>query len=652
VPVVFATAWYALADLARARPGERVLIHAAAGGVGMAAVTIARHLDLEVFATASPGKHPVLARMGLDEAHIASSRTAQFGQKFPAADIVLNSLAGELTDASLRLLPQGGRFIEMGKTDIRDPAVIARDHPGVAYRAFDLSEAGPARLGEILAAVTGLLAAGELAPLPVRCWDVRRAPEAFRFMARARHAGKIVLTIPPGPAAPRPPGTVLITGGTGTLGALAARHLAATGRAAGLVLASRSGPAAPGTAALAADLAARGTGAAVTACDAASREDLAAVLARIPAGSPLTGVIHAAGVLDDGVTGSLTPARIDAVMAPKADAAWHLHELTRDTDLEFFVLFSSAAAVLGSAGQGSYSAASAFLDGLAAARRAAGLPAVSLAWGLWAPASGMTGHLTGTDRARMTRGGITALTAAEGLALLDAALTRDEPALMPARLDIARLRAQAAAGTPLPPLLHGLAGGTAGGKARRMALADGAGLDRADALRRRLATLSGTDRLRPLVDLVRAHAAAVLGYASAERIEASHPFKDLGFDSLTAVELRNRLNAETGLRLPATLIFDSPTLTAVAEYIRAEMIPDDVDVQAPIFTELDELESSLSGVAAHREMRDDITRRLRTILSQWIEFHGQEESVDSAVEFQSATPGEVFDFLDKELGSR
>ena len=212
VPVAFTTAWYALTDLAGARPGQRLLVHAAAGGVGMAAVAIGRHLGLEVYGTASPGKWDVLAGLGLDAAHVASSRSAEFEGEFLAAtggagvDIVLNALAGELTDASLRLLPRGGAFVEMGKTDLRDPARVAVDHPGVSYRAFETGEAGPDRLGEILARVTGLLAAGELAGLPVRAWDVRRAAEAFRFMSQARHTGKIVLAIPPDPGG-APPGS-------------------------------------------------------------------------------------------------------------------------------------------------------------------------------------------------------------------------------------------------------------------------------------------------------------------------------------------------------------------------------------------------------------------------------------------------------------
>ena len=436
VPVAFLTAWYALVDLAGARPGQRLLVHAATGGVGQAAVAIGRHLGLEVYGTASPGKHHVLAAMGLDGAHIASSRTPEFEAGFLAAtggagmDIVLNALAGELTDASLRLLAPGGRFVEMGKTDVRDAAGVAGDYPGVSYRAFDLTEAGPDRLGEILAQVTGLLAAGELAMPPVRAWDVRRAGEAFRFMSQARHAGKLVLAIPPDPAAPREPGTALITGGTGTLGGVVARHLVTSRSAGPVLLASRSGPAAPGAAALAADLAACGAGVRVAACDAADRAALAGLLAQIPAAHPLTTVIHAAGALDDGTIGALTPARLDAVMRPKADAAWNLHELTASADLDAFVLFSSAAATFGSPGQGNYAAANAFLDALASHRSFRGRPATSLAWGLWADASGMTGHLSRDDRARMARGGMAALTTEEGLALLDLAATRDEALLV------------------------------------------------------------------------------------------------------------------------------------------------------------------------------------------------------------------------------
>jgi acyl carrier protein len=320
---------------------------------------------------------------------------------------------------------------------------------------------------------------------------------------------------------------------------------------------------------LAEALARRGAGVQVAACDTADRAALAALLARVPGDSPLTTVVHAAGVLDDGVTGSLTPARVDAVMRPKADAAWHLHELTRDLDLEAFVLFSSAAATMGNAGQGNYAAANAFLDALATRRRTAGLPAVSLAWGLWADVSALTGQLGEGGRARISRAGITALTADEGLALLDAALARDEALLVPVRLDVAGLRAHAARGGVVPALLRGLAGGPA-----RPSAASAAPGASAELLSQRLATLPAGDRDRILLDLVRSEAAAVLGHASAEAVEPDRAFSDLGFDSLTAMELRNRLNAATGLRLAATLVFDYPTSTELAGYLGMRLSPD------------------------------------------------------------------------------
>jgi NADPH:quinone reductase-like Zn-dependent oxidoreductase len=648
VPVAFATAWYGLVDVAAAQPGQRLLVHAATGGVGMAAVSIGRFLGLEVFATASPGKHGLLGEMGFDAAHIASSRDGGFEGQFLAVtggagmDIVLNALAGELTDASLRLLPRGGVLAEMGKTDVRDAAQVAAGHPGVAYRPFDLAQTSPGELGKILARVTGLLASGELAAAPVACWDVRRAPEAFRFMSQARHAGKMVLTIPPDPAAPREPGAVLVTGGTGMLGGLVAGHLARTGRAAGLVLVSRSGPAAAGAAGLAAELAAAGAGVRVAACDTGDRAALAALLDRA---GPLTGVVHAAGVVDDGVISSLAADRIDAVMRPKADAAWHLHELTAGMDLESFVLFSSAAAVFGGAGQGNYAAGNAFLDGLAAARRAAGLPGQSLAWGLWAGTSAITGHLGAGDLDRISRGGMTPLGQQEGLALLDAAAAREEALLVPARLDLAGMRARAGT-AELPPLLRGLAG-----VPLRPAAAAGPGAGAEGGLRRQLAGLAGPDRDRVLADLVRAHAAAVLGHASAEAVEPGRAFKELGFDSLTAVELRNRLAAAAGLRLPATLVFDHPTPAAVAGFLRAELTPEAADTTVSIFAELDQIESSLSIIATDSETRETITRRLQILLSNWVKVQDTTEPRVANIEFQSATPGEIFDFLDKELGS-
>ncbi|MFE2028930.1 type I polyketide synthase [Streptomyces hygroscopicus] len=367
-------------------------------------------------------------------------------------------------------------------------------------------------------------------------------------------------------------GTVLVTGASGSLGGLVARHLVAERGVRHLLLVSRRGERAPGAAELGAELAGLGAEVRWAACDVADREALAATLAAVPAERPLTAVVHTAGVLDDGVIGSLTPERLERVLRPKVDAAWNLHELTRDLDLTAFVLFSSASGVFGTPGQGNYAAANAFLDALAAHRRAEGLPAISLAWGPWAGA-GMAGGLDDADIARMRRAGLPPLSPAEGLALLDAALTTDEAAPAPMRVDAVALRAQAAAGA-LAPLLRGLVRVPV---RRAVDTAAGGG----SALAERLAGLSAAEQDRLLLDLVRTQVAAVLGYAGPQAVEEGRAFKDLGFDSLTAVELRNLLREATGLRLPPTLVFDYPTSTALAGHLRAEIVGDPAEEVVP-----------------------------------------------------------------------
>ncbi|NJP82421.1 SDR family NAD(P)-dependent oxidoreductase, partial [Streptomyces sp. AA8] len=360
------------------------------------------------------------------------------------------------------------------------------------------------------------------------------------------------------PAADLGGGTVLVTGATGALGGLIARHLVTERGARHLLLLSRRGA----DAALVAGLTGLGAEVTTAVCDVADRDSLAGVLAGIPAERPLTAVIHAAGVLADGVLSSLTPEHLDTVLRPKVDAAWHLHELTAGLDLQAFVLFSSAAATLGSPGQANYAAANAFLDALAARRRALGLPAQSMAWGLWAQSGGMTGTLDDTDRSRISRGGVAALENDEGLALFDAALRAQDPAVLPVKLDLAALRAQ---GDGLAPLFRGLVRG------RRQA-ASGGPATGTGSLRARLAALPDAEREPVLVDLVRTHVAAVLGHRSGDAVERDKAFRELGFDSLAAVELRNGLSAATGLRLPATVVFDHPSPAGLARHLLAELV--------------------------------------------------------------------------------
>ncbi|MFJ8443693.1 SDR family NAD(P)-dependent oxidoreductase, partial [Kitasatospora griseola] len=407
----------------------------------------------------------------------------------------------------------------------------------------------------------------------------------------------------PLPSPLSPEGTVLVTGGTGTLGSTLARHLAVRHGVRRLLLVSRSGPDAPGAAALAAELAALGATADVVACDVADREAVARLLAE----HPVTAVVHAAGTLADTVVESLTPQQFARVWEPKALAARHLHELT--SDLEAFVLFSSAAGVLGGAGQANYAAANAYLDGLAAHRHAEGQPAVSLAWGYWAEASGMTGGLTATDRHRLARAGVRPLPTADALAMFDAALTAGAPVLAPVRFDLPALRR---AGDP-PALLRELV------RPRRRQAAD------------RVWTPAD------VLQLVVGQVALVLGHASPEAVNPDQAFTDIGFDSLTAVELRNQLDADTGLRLPATLVFDHPTPTRLAAFVHTRLHGTEPD---PLLAELDRLRSTLDAAAADADY-ETVATRLEGLLAAWTT-----KRTGSAAGVDEASDDELFSLLD------
>uniref|UniRef100_UPI0035AC194D type I polyketide synthase n=1 Tax=Streptomyces longispororuber TaxID=68230 RepID=UPI0035AC194D len=568
VPTTFLTAYHGLFHVAKLEKGQRVLIHAAAGGVGMAAVQLARHAGAEIYATASPAKWPALRALGIDDDHLASSRDLEFARKFLATsdghgmDVVLNSLAHTFVDASLTLLPRGGAFVEMGKTDIREPRRVAADHPGVAYEAFDLYEAGPEAIHAMFRTVMELFDEGQVRLNPVAVRDVRDARATFREMSQGRHTGKLVLDVGGGFGG----GTVLVTGGTGGVGSLVARHLVTEHGVRSLVLAGRRGAAADGAPELVAELTGAGAEVKVVACDVADRTALAALLADLPARYPLTAVVHAAGVLADGTVESLTPESLDHVLHAKAGGAVNLHELTRDRPLSAFVAFSALAGTLGNGGQANYAAANAFLDGLAAHRRASGLPGTSLAWGWWEQSSGMTGTLDDTDLSRLRRMGIAAMPTPEALALFDAACAADAPVLVPARVDVTALRNKAVDDVPL--LLRDLA---TTGRTRRTEPATPR--DEGPGLTARLAALPADEAAAAVLDWVRDQVAVVLGHPSGAAVDAGQTFTQLGFDSLTSVELCNRLAAATGLRLPSTLVFNHPTPHEMGEHLHGLLRP-------------------------------------------------------------------------------
>ncbi|QUR67443.1 SDR family NAD(P)-dependent oxidoreductase [Mycobacterium spongiae] len=653
VPVVFLTALYGLSVLGELKSGQKVLVHAATGGVGMAAVGLARYWGAEVFATASRGKWNVLRDMGFDDDHIGDSRSVEFEERFRAAaggaevDVVLNSLAGEFIDASLRLLKPGGRFIEMGKTDIRDPRDVAERYRGVGYQAFDLMEAGPDRIAAMLSELMALFAAGKLEPSPIKSFDVRCAQQAYRFVSQARHIGKVVMTLPSGPGGHAggglAGGTVVITGGTGMAGSAVARHVVDRYGAGQVVLVSRSGESSSGTAELVAELTDAGAEVSVVACDVADRDAVAALLAGLDERFPLKGVFHAAGVLDDAVITGLTSDRMDAVLRAKVDGAWNLHELTTGLDVSAFVVFSSMAGIVGAPGQGNYAAANAFLDGLASYRREQGLSGVSIAWGLWEQPSTMTANLSDRDLARMKQVGLAPLATDHALQLLDTALLVDHAVVVAAQLDAGALTTNA----EVPPLWRELVR-----RPTRRVVHDTQDSATVAGLNARLKTLTPERRHHELVQLVTGNVATVLGHSSTIEIDANKAFQELGFDSLTAVELRNRLKTATGLTLTPTLIFDYPTPDALAGYLSAELgtsaaasngEPNPMSRFNDIARELGAL---IHDADWSPEDQKHLTKRLHALLTDVT----AERSTTGDDDITTASEAELFAILDEELG--
>ncbi|GAA2244796.1 type I polyketide synthase [Streptomyces amakusaensis] len=442
------------------------------------------------------------------------------------------------------------------------------ENPGrIVLADLDASPASADRLPAVLLA-------GEP---QVRIRDGRIAiPQLTRIPEPEPETSAVPQDTPAGPW--RPGGTVLITGGTGVLGGLIARHLAARHRVGHLLLLSRSGRGAPDAARLEAELTALGAKVTIAACDAADPETLAAVLADIPAEHPLTGVVHAAGLIRDGLLTTLTADDVERVLRPKLDAAWQLHRLTRDADLSAFVLFSSVAGVFGGPGQSNYAAANVFLDALAQDRRHRGLPATSIAWGLWAQASGITQELGEADLARIARDGFGQVSSEAGPELLDRAVALDRSGAIATPLDLAAMRAHPTRVLPVLRDLVRLPG-------RRTVPVPGTGTG-GEGLADRLAGLDPAGRLELLRDLVVSRVASVLGHRDTA-VDGEPRFTDIGFDSLTAVELRNELNTATGLRLPGSIVFDHPTPSALAAHLLGELVAEPLPDAEPALPEID-----------------------------------------------------------------
>ncbi len=583
IPINFLTAWYGLHELAGIGPGDRVLVHAAAGGVGLAAVQIALQAGAEVYGTAGNHEKQAFLR-SLGVAHVMSSRTLDFADEVMAltggrgVTIVLNALADAFIPKSLGVLAAGGRFLEIGKRGVWTAEQVAALNPTLRYHLYDLGavlHADPERVRGMMRRLIALFEAGTLRPLPLKAFPIARAPDAFRYMAQARHIGKVVLTHAAedgtvqaaGGAAIHPDATYLVTGGLGGLGLKVAEWLADRG-ARHVVLTSRNGPSEAAQAAIDA-LAARGVEVVVATGDVARGEDVDRIFGQIAAGLPsLRGIIHAAGVLDDGMLAQQSWPRFAPVMAPKVAGAWNLHLRSRDLPLDFFVLFSTGGAVLGSAGQGNYAAANAFLDALAHHRRGQGLTALSVNWGPWADV-GMAAALGERDRERWRQQGMRLIRPDEGVAILERLVAADatQVAVLPMRWDAPA--PSAAAPARVPPMLRDVMR-----PARPADRPTGPSVDRpapGATIRAEIEAAAPADRYGLLLAHLNGHIAGVLALDPSQPLDPQQGLSDMGMDSLTAVELSNRLQRSLGHKLPSTLAFEYPTVTALAEFLAAEV---------------------------------------------------------------------------------
>ncbi|PSB34990.1 type I polyketide synthase [Chlorogloea sp. CCALA 695] len=565
IPGAFLTAYYGLHHLAKIQPGEKVLIHAATGGVGLAAVHLAQAMGAEIFATASPSKGYFLRSIGVK--HIMNSRTLDFADEITeithglGVDIVLNCLTGEFIPKSLSVLADNGRFVEIGKLGIWEATQVERIKPNAAYFIFDLlqvTQQQPDLIAAMLRQITMQFTAGKLKPLPCKIFPVEQVIDAFRYMQQAKHIGKIAIAHhhknTPTPSI-RSDATYLITGGLGDLGLLVAKLLANKG-AKHLVLVGRNQPTTEVIEQLKAQFA--DINLVFAQADVAKTSQLAQVLTDIESLPPLRGIIHAAGILDDGILQQQTWERFEKVLAPKVQGAWNLHSLTRNCPLDFFIMFSSVASLLGSAGQANYAAANSFLDALAHTRNQAGSPTLSINWGAW---SGLGLAAKPELEQQLQSKGMGTINPQQGLEALEQLLFSSEfsqVGVVP--IDWAQwwqknpFYSQLAL-PPTTPLMQQ--------KCEDVP---------PQSFLRQLENANKTTRHELIIEYVRSLVAKILGLNSPHSLDAHQGFADLGIDSLTSVELRNQLQSSLGCTLPSTLAFDYPTVAKLTDYLTEKLL--------------------------------------------------------------------------------
>jgi NADPH:quinone reductase-like Zn-dependent oxidoreductase/acyl carrier protein len=584
LPSAFLTAHYALHRLGQISAGERVLVHAAAGGVGLAAVQLAQRAGAEIFATAgSSEKRSYLKSLGVP--HVMDSRSLDFAGEIMeitgghGVDLVLNCLAGEFIAKSLSITAINGRFLEIGRTGIWDQAQVAQLNKNISYFTIDLAstfDKNPELVRSLFDELIPDFRKGLLKPLPLKIFGIDELIPAFRFMAQARHIGKVVVCHPSfhghqqdsahvesrREKALNPDGSYLVTGGLGGLGLLVARWMSEQG-AKHLVLTGRSGVSESAVGVIR-EMEEKGTRVAAVQGDVSDRAHLAELFSRFGHSlPPLRGIVHSAGTLDDGVLAQQTWERFEKVMAPKVDGAWLLHVLSQDQPLDFFILFSSAVSMLGSAGQGNHVAACAFEDALAHHRHDLGLPALSINWGPWGEIGAAT---QGGVSQRLQLKGFHLIEPQQGLRVFEHLLWRDRAQVGVMSVDWRQYVAS------LPPGCQSMLFSRVLSKADVHPLGEQRKTSHQPALLEQLSQASPNKRRSLLEAHIRELAIKVLGLNPSFKLDLNQGLATFGMDSLMTIELKNRLQASVGKSLSSTIVFDHPTVAALAEYLEQNVL--------------------------------------------------------------------------------
>jgi 8-amino-7-oxononanoate synthase len=566
IPTTFLTAYYGLYHLAKIKPGDKILIHAAAGGVGQAAVQIAQQIGAEVYATASSGKWDFLKASGIK--YVMNSRNLDFAEEVmqltegKGVDLILNSLNGDFIPQNLAILAPNGRFVEIGKVGIWEHAQMAEIRGDVSYFPFDLLEVSrqdPDLIASMLAELRGQFVEGKLKPLPHQVFPIQQADDAFRYMAQAKHIGKVVIDFPANNQVVKTDGSYLITGSMGALGLQVANWLAELG-AKHLMLLGRKQPGISAQQAID-RLREQGVKVEPIQIDISDYDAVSNYFASLHSSKvKLKGVIHAAGILDDGLLKSLSWERFQRVLQPKIAGTWNLHQATKELPLDWFVCFSSIASTFGSAGQSNYATANAFMDSLMSDRRNQGLPGLSINWSIWSEV-GMASRLTPEQQQRLSQQGLTAIAPSEGLKVLQQLLQQQATQTIVFPVDWATFLPQ----QPANPFFERVQPKT---KVQPKTATS--------SFLQQLAQTPPEQQHHVLQSHIREQIAKVLGFADPEDVDTEEKFADLGMDSLMAVEFKNNLQASFGNAISLTAAFDYPNVELLTAYLAQELLDGNV----------------------------------------------------------------------------